>query len=953
MHPVRASLISVAVFLAFACQEDRQDVGRLLETPQEDIPTSVIPGVLNIKLSEELTRDIENGTAPADIFENLETVSITRLFPYDSLYEERQRAAGLHRWYTVKYNERVPLTKATVLLKSSDGVEIVEEVPRTEPAAVNVPFNDPAAKSYQWYLVNDGSLRSGFKKGSDINVLPVWQSYTAGSNSVIVAVIDTGVQSDHPDLNGVVIPAGSNGSKSFLLKNLLTPYNITPQNHGTHVAGIIGAINNNGIGVCGIAGGNDGSGGVRILDCQAIGTEEGESGYPSSAIVWAANHGAVIANNSWSNTYGSEDKVPTTTPSSYAEACDYFIDHAGMDSNGNQTGPMKGGVIFFSAGNKGWSKAQPAMYERAIAVGASGPAFDKASYSNYGNWVDICAPGGNYTPFGNEIAEIYSTKASGTYGFMQGTSMSCPVVSGIAALLVSHFGGPGFTNDDLKEMLLGGARYDIISGNVGPLVDALGSFTVLDKHCLPVDDLQAVKGKNDVTLIWTVRSYGDAPAYSYLVAVCKERSKLVDLDPFNIPDGVVSKRVYTHDGKVGGRTMANIDKLEAGDWYGTAIGVEQNHKYVNGNDIISFTLLGNRPPVVTGAPTKPLTLKKDDAVVIDMEYSDPDEDEISIAVERASVADVWTRPSKGKLKLTITGGKADSGVYTTKATLSDPDGGVTVVSVQYALDNNTPPEIAVATSGKSMLKHNESTIFTLSYEDIDNDELTISCEPGSPAGTWTDDGAGTVTFTIDALKAGPGDYTAHFTVSDASESAGVDIQYSILPNEVPVMTGKIDDMTVSLSGKVLSLDDYFADPDGDVLQYELVSWEEPFTVVIQGASLRLNADRPGVSTITIRATDTYSEPLTTSFKVRAVSDGATVADVYPTAVSNVLYIAGVKAGEATVKIYSSTGKLLYSKKATLDPLNPLEIITKSLAPGKYIVKVSSSSGTTKKTIIKI
>lgn len=811
MRPIKALFVLAMVFLALACQKEK----RLYVAPAEDNATgSSITTALNLKLSEEFADQIVDGVAPDQLFKGLEIVSCTRLFPYDSLFEPRQRAAGLHKWYTIEYSEATSPTKAAQILKSIDGVELVESIPITETAAVNVPFNDPSAKQYQWYLVNDGSLYSGFKKGSDINVLKVWNKYTAGKKNVIVAVIDTGVQGDHPDLDGVVIPPGDNGSKSFYNKNLLTPYDYTLiDNHGTHVAGIIGAINNNGIGVCGIAGGKDGTGGVRILDCQAI----GESGSPSSAIVWAANHGAVLANNSWSNSYESEDLVPTTTPSSYAEAINYFINHAGIDSNGNQTGPMRGGVLFFSAGNKGWSKSQPAMYEKVIAVGATGPAFDKASYSNYGDWVDICAPGGNYNPFGNQIAEIYSTKAGSTYGFMQGTSMSCPVVTGVAALLVSHFGGPGFTNDDLKQMLLEGARYDVISGNIGPLVDAYEAFTIKTKEYLPVDDLKAVTGKYDVSLVWTIKACGDEPAFSYITAISTDRSKLVDLDPFNIPSGVSSKRVYTYDSKVGGKALSNFDKMEPGTYYATAVCAEQNRKYAKGNDIVEFTLYGNRKPVITGVPTEPLNLMFEDSMTFDMEYSDPDGDEVTVSVERASAADVWKRPSKGKLQLIITGGKADDGAYTTKATLTDSEGASTLVEVHYVLNNNRPPVLEIVESGKTTLTHKETSVFRFSYGDADGDGLDVVFSPASDAETWADDGAGNITLTITGKDAPAGSYTATATVSDGVFSAETSVSYTILPNIEPVITQE-----GSISGPLkyrdaASLKMICSDADGDIL----------------------------------------------------------------------------------------------------------------------------------------
>ena len=120
------------------------------------------------------------------------------------------------------------------------------------------------------------------------------------------------------------------------------------------------------------------------------------------------------------------------------------------DNSGNQlpNSMMKGGVVIFAAGNDGIENGAPANYAPVIAVGAISKDGTKASYSNYGSWCDIAAPG----------TDIVSTLPNGQYGNLTGTSMACPHVSGVAALVVSYCGGPGFTNDMLKEKLLKSAN---------------------------------------------------------------------------------------------------------------------------------------------------------------------------------------------------------------------------------------------------------------------------------------------------------------------------------------------------------------------------------------------------------------------------------------------------------------------------------------------------------------
>jgi len=131
---------------------------------------------------------------------------------------------------------------------------------------------------------------------------------------------------------------------------------------------------------------------------------------------------------------------------------------------------MKGGVVVFAAGNDGIANGIPGNYEGVIGVGAVASTGYVASFSNYGDWVDICAPGQN----------IYSTKTGGVYGSLSGTSMACPHVSGACALLVSVFGGEGFTNEMLRDIVINGANPSRVKDNghkSGPYLDVMGSIT--------------------------------------------------------------------------------------------------------------------------------------------------------------------------------------------------------------------------------------------------------------------------------------------------------------------------------------------------------------------------------------------------------------------------------------------------------------------------------------------
>ena len=459
------------------------------EAPTPDPQEVFVPGTAFLLLSEEAADSFDAGAFFAET-KSLGFPTAERVFPPAGEFEQRHRAAGLHRWYRVSYDPSVSRTKAGADLESLPGVEAVS-FPRRK--ASRGYFNDRFYDDYQWNFRNSGG-KSHFKSGIDINVEDVWKFYTGGSKDVIVAVLDSGVDPNHEDLGGVVLTA-SEGSRNFLSGN--HSY-LQAGDHGTHVGGIIAAVNDNGTGVCGIAGGVNGQGGARLMSCVILpddedDEEEGSGSEDAEALVWAADHGAVIANNSWGYVADSaedarqmaEDFEKHSSPTK--TAINYFIDHAGTDANGNQTGPMKGGVVLFASGNDGFNHDAPSEYSRVLAVGAFGPDGKMPLFSNYGSWVDILAPGGSDSEEEAEewILSCVPDDGSGyaPYAFMAGTSMACPHAAGVAALLVSYFGGPGFTNEQLTEALLGGAKQGVLDlqGRKvgGGKLDAMGAFEYL------------------------------------------------------------------------------------------------------------------------------------------------------------------------------------------------------------------------------------------------------------------------------------------------------------------------------------------------------------------------------------------------------------------------------------------------------------------------------------------
>ncbi|WP_372644883.1 S8 family serine peptidase, partial [Ancylomarina sp.] len=204
----------------------------------------------------------------------------------------------------------------------------------------------------------------------------------------------------------------------------------------------------------GVAGGTGNNDGVKLMSAQIF-TEDGGTGDYPAAIVYGADNGAVISQNSWG--YNSPGHVEQTIH----DAIDYFVAEAGQFEGS----PMKGGLVFFAAGNDNADgEWYPGYYETAIAVASIGADFKRAAYSNYGTWVEIAAPGGDQAAGTNY--GVLSTMPDDKYGYLQGTSMACPHMSGVAALVVSKYGNGTFTSEDLKKHILSGTQ-DIDQYNPG------------------------------------------------------------------------------------------------------------------------------------------------------------------------------------------------------------------------------------------------------------------------------------------------------------------------------------------------------------------------------------------------------------------------------------------------------------------------------------------------------
>ena len=692
---MKKAAIVLPLLLLLACS--RMPAPAEISDNVSESGAAITEGVITVELSdqkaEELASSLQRGSLPTE-WQLLGATSAERMFPEDDEWEDRHRAFGLHRWYRIQFDSARPVTKAVSEFSELPGVICAEPVRKIRSTAY---FNDPMS-SRQWHLYNSGNPSNFYTAGCDLNVIPVWDNFTAGSNNVVVAVLDGGVQLNHPDLAASCLPAGANGSKCFVMNN--EGYAIQADDHGTHVAGIIGAINNNGEGVSGIAGGRDGNGGVRIMSCEILRTNPSDpdktiGGNEATAFIWAADHGAVIANNSWGYVYDTEnDAAKGHISSSLASAIEYFKKNAGCDKSGNQLpdSPMKGGVVFFAAGNEGWQHAWPAEYDKVIAVGSVSSKQTRAYYSNFGSWVDICAPGGDAV-IG---PTILSTIVDG-YDTMQGTSMACPMVSGVAALIASHFGGPGFTAEMLTERLLGGASPSKAPsyGNIGPMVDALGAFSF--GGITPpgtVSNFKPYTSSNFIKADWTVTADpDDGKAFGYLLLACKDKSVLEGLQLPDIPADVSYSIIETGEIKAGDSISGSIGGLEFNSTYYTAVaGYDYSLNYSPISEIHEVITGGNLSPVITTEYDGPFIFKAFEYKTFVYKISDPDGHSFSLNVDGGSDA-MQAMISAESVLFSFKGKDAPAGKYTAVITATDEYGASTELKIDYEILPNNPPEV--------------------------------------------------------------------------------------------------------------------------------------------------------------------------------------------------------------------------------------------------------------------
>jgi len=427
--------------------------------------------------------------------------SISKVIKTAAKFEARHRRFGLTRIYLLSVKSDADIEVVCADYQSNPFVEYAQ--PNRLYQLSETP-NDPSF-NLQWGLHNYG--QTGGTEDCDIDAPEAWDLAHGGYGTTI-AIIDTGVDYDHPDLavniwvNDDEIPGnGEDDDENGYVDdywgwdfsdNDNNPMDdwVDGHGHGTHCSGIASVVTNNSTGVAGTSWG-----------CSVMPVKIFPSAYDYKiyqAMVYAADNGARVLSNSWGRKKPSGWSGPPPPASDTIEdAIDYAV--------------AQDCVVVFAANNDNLDEplwGYPASYSPAIAVAATDDDDVKASFSNYGDWVDVSAPGVN----------IYSTLWNDTYDYKSGTSMSAPFVSGLAGLIRSV--EPGWTNTQVRDLIedstdnIDAKQIPKYRGKLGTgRINARNALDVIFPPAAPTD-LVATEGNMEVSLDWDDNTEPDLEGYN-------------------------------------------------------------------------------------------------------------------------------------------------------------------------------------------------------------------------------------------------------------------------------------------------------------------------------------------------------------------------------------------------------------------------------------------------------
>lgn len=911
--------------LSGACSDAFTESKQAVETPAAD---GYAAQELSVKLHKDIVAQLDGtqreltiptGSHRLDEYMRAQgAVRLTRIFPYAGKDEALQQREGLDLWYTMQLSKAPEsMTRAVGDAARGDVATFVEPVfaaklEKVSFQAVDMAptrdnggpsrFDDPLY-SRQWDFNNRGNIGNYTDEkgnpvvssivGADINVEPAW-TITTGKREVVVAVVDGGVDTGHPDLQGSFwtnkgeIPGNGLDDDNNGYVDDYYGYNfaddkgvVTPTRHGTHVAGTIAARNNNGRGVCGIAGG-DGTAdsGTRIMCCQifkdnpnydptdpesteTIGT--GNRNLDAAAIVYGANNGAVISQNSWG--YGAGSKA---TPQVVKEAIAYFNKYAGGDKTEKPV--MQGGLVIFAAGNDGLrSSTYPAADDDVVSVAAFNPDFQASWYTNYGETVDLAAPGGSQPvkekyPRENGLptSAVLSTvppnaEGKNGYAYMQGTSMACPHVSGIAALVVSKYGGAAFTAAELRRRLLAGVKQmnynEYVSANhfdgmgLG-YVDAMEALADYDMTVEPVAPQflpeKSKSGYNSVTIAWKSANKGsDGSLQNYILYMSEQ-----PITQANCGQAT--------------RHLINANYAKADEVF------ERTNMRMAANTTCYFAIQA----VARNGKTSPLVILQN---------------------------------------------------------------GVTTLY-------NEAPTIAVSMDGNRLTlagRDKADVVFTIT--DKENHKCSYQFRDAGSVGITTQDNK--VMLHVEATNYIPGIYPLTLTVKDEyGASSSFTLFIEIVADKTPTLKAGFETLNIKRGQhKTVALKDWIVDEKPDGLVYE-TKHDGSVEVKVADGEMTITGKRFGESTIELSATDVHGQTGVFSIPV-FVYEKEGIYAVYPTIATTTLYmkVGEEVEGDAEVVVRSMAGKEVLRKRFSVAALDrqkrTLLMDVSGIARGSYVVSL--------------
>ncbi|MFO7956539.1 MAG: PKD domain-containing protein [Candidatus Brocadiia bacterium] len=646
-------------------------------------------------------------------------------------------------------------------LRATGAVEFAE--PDYLIAPVALP-DDPSYDS-QWHHETIESARA-------------WD-YCTGDANITVAVCDTGVQADHPDLSANM---GSEGYNAVDGSSDTSPV----MNHGTQVAGCIGAVGNNAVGVSGV------NWTVSIMPIRVTNRSDGYAYYSDMArgIQWAADHGARVANLS------------------YLAAGSYTIDSAAHYLRD------KGGLLFVAAGNNGADKSGSwPDFSSFIAVGATTSSDTKASFSNYGEFIDLVAPGSG----------IRTTTTGGSYASVSGTSFSSPIAAGVAALAWSA--EPAQSPAQLEDLLfstcvdLGDAGEDNVYGH--GRVDSGAALAKLGG--------EAPNQPPTASATATPKS-GTAP-----LEVSFDGSGSTD------SDGTIASYTWDFgDGSTATGATFTHTYSDAGSYAATLTVTDDDG--ATGSASVTVTVeMANEPPEASATAT-PTTGTA--PLEVSFDGSGSSDSDGNIASYTWDFGDGSTATGA-----TVMHTYSDAGSYSATLTVTDDDGASDSASVTVTAEAaNEPPEAsasATPTSGTVPL-----AVYFDGSASVDADGSVVAYHWDFGNGATVE--ASTLSYTYEAV----GSYQAVLTVTDddgATDSAAVTITVESA-NEAPTAsasatpTSGTTPLEVNFDGSASS------DGDGTITQY---TWDFADGSTGSGATVSHIYSEAGTYNATLTVVDDY------------------------------------------------------------------------------------------------